>query len=142
MAVNSTLFPPFLAAPNVSLPLPIPLVGRDKTTLSLLPPAAALDARVTEWLKRCEGGDCDVDPQLARFRFYATELIERQAARMWGTWQSVTHDNVLMNEALAYTGYDVYVEGLDLGLDTYLASLNFAQRAARAQRRCAQGEQQ
>ena len=49
---------------------------------------------------------------------------------MWGTWQAAP-DHVLMNEALAYTGYDVYVEGL-FGLDTYLASLNVAQRAQRA----------
>ena len=126
---------PKTAAP--SLPFN-PLVGMGTAVDPLASPLRLpkeLDEKVTdvaEFLAGSVGGCGDIPRSSAALPLFATELIERQAARMWGTWQAATHDQVLMNEALAYTGYDVYVEGLDFGLDTYLASLNVAQRAQRA----------
>ena len=132
---------PPASLPNVTFPLPMlrpPPLSPTHGFMNLLPDPlfpprtpAQLDAQVTEWASRCDGTmTCDLTPERSRWRYFAHDLVERQAARMWGTWQATTHDNVLLHESLGYMGYDVYVEHMDHGLDTYLGGVGLAQRAA------------
>ena len=92
-AVPSLPFNPTIAVdPKTAAPsLPFnPLVGMGTAVDPLASPLQLpkeLDEKVTEWLDSCGtvGGCDDIHPELSSFRYFATELIERQAARMWGT---------------------------------------------------------